>query len=55
MLFKIATLLIVVVAVLAMLGKLRLLLPKTGLLGRGKCPACGRHRIGTGPCPCGKA
>jgi hypothetical protein len=21
---------------------------------KGKCRACGRHRIGSGPCPCGK-
>jgi hypothetical protein len=23
-------------------------------IGRAKCPSCGRHRIGNGPCPCGK-
>ncbi|SDF30925.1 hypothetical protein [Limimaricola pyoseonensis] len=57
MLIKIATLFLVVMAVLAMFGRLRL--PKVrgprGLLGGGKtCPACGRPRIGRGPCDCGK-
>jgi hypothetical protein len=38
---------------LAIMGRLRRPGGKPG--ARGKCPACGRHRIGKGPCPCGKA
>ncbi|GAA0295993.1 hypothetical protein [Rhodovulum strictum] len=60
MLLKVVTLFLIAMAVLAMFGRLRL--PGKGdgrfALGRaktGKCPACGRHRIGSGPCPCGKA
>ncbi|EYD72060.1 hypothetical protein [Limimaricola hongkongensis] len=56
MLIKIVTLFLVGMIVLAMFGKLRL--PKgrgpKGLLGGGRCAACGRPRIGKGPCPCGK-
>ncbi|MDU8944027.1 hypothetical protein [Ovoidimarina sediminis] len=39
-------------AVLAIAGRFR----KRGTGGKvtGKCPACGRHRIGKGPCPCGR-
>lgn len=53
MLVKIVTLFLVFIAVLGMFGKLGLLLPKR--LSASKCPSCGRHRIGRGPCPCGKA
>ncbi|HDR29177.1 hypothetical protein [Rhodovulum sp.] len=59
MIVKIVTLFLIGMAVLAMFGRLRL--PGTGgrriafgRSGTGKCPACGRHRIGSGPCPCGK-
>ena len=59
MLIKIVTLFLVGMILLAMFGKLRL--PKgrgpkgpRGLIGRGRCAACGRPRIGKGPCPCGK-
>lgn len=53
MILKVVTLFLAAMAVLAMFGKLRLPggkgLRKTG---QAKCPKCGRHRIGKGPCPC---
>ena len=55
MMLKIVTLFLVFIAVLAMLGKLSLLLPKKMRRIAKKCPHCGRHRIGKGDCPCGKA
>jgi len=54
MLFKIVTLFLVFIAVLAMFGKLSLLLPKKLRQVSVKCPECGRHKIGKGPCTCGK-
>ena len=54
MILKIVTLFLVFIAVLGMFGKLRILLPKS-LASAKKCPSCGRFRIGSGPCPCGKA
>ncbi|WP_191090243.1 hypothetical protein [Histidinibacterium aquaticum] len=49
MIVKIVTLFLIGMAVLAMFGRLRM--PR---LGRPKkCAACGRPRIGSGPCPCG--
>ena len=51
MILKIVSLFLV--AVLAMFGKARLLLPKK-FRSAATCPDCGRHRIGKGPCPCGK-
>lgn len=53
MLLKIVSLFLVFIVVLGMFGKLSLLLPRK--LRAGKCPVCGRHRIGKGPCPCGEA
>ena len=50
MIVKIVTLFLVVMAVLAMFGRLRM--PKIGASKR--CKACGRPKIGKGPCPCGK-
>jgi len=50
-LFKIITLFLLGMAVLAMLGKLKL--PGQKRLASQKCPRCGRYRIGKGPCPCG--
>jgi len=50
---KAVTLFLVVVLVLAMLGRLSLLLPKG--LRPAKCESCGRHRIGKGACACGKS
>jgi len=54
MLVKIVTIFLVFMAVLAMFGKLRLLLPKKMRNIAKACPDCGRHKIGKGPCPCGK-
>ena len=60
MLVKVILLFLVAIMVLGMFGKLRLLKPWRGKpLGKGAstskhCPACGRPRIGSGPCPCGK-
>jgi len=47
--FKIVTLFLVFMGVLAMFGKLRL--PGRNRLSRGTCPDCGRHRFGK-PCDC---
>ena len=53
MILKIVSLFLVFMAVLAMFGRLRM--PRIGLSRpKGKCSACGRPRIGRGPCPCGK-
>jgi hypothetical protein len=49
---KIVSLFLIFMAVLAMFGKLRV--PGLTRLRSAKCPACGRYRIGKGPCPCGK-
>jgi len=47
---KIVTLFLIAMGVLAMFGKLRI--PR---IGQSKtCRHCGRPRIGSGPCPCGK-
>lgn len=51
-LFKIVTLFLVFMAVLAMFGKLHWIGGKR--LASAKCRNCGRYRIGKGPCPCGK-
>ena len=60
MLVKVAVLFLAVMLVIAwvgsLLGKLRLpgsRRPKSRL--EAFCPACGRPRIGSGRCPCGKA
>jgi hypothetical protein len=57
MLSKIVILFLIVMAVMAMFGKLRMpRLPGRGLSlpGRRDCPACGAPRVGRGACPCGK-
>ncbi len=54
-LVKIVTIFLVFIAILAMFGKLSLLLPKNMRQIAAKCPKCGRHRIGKGKCPCGEA
>ncbi|MFM1863807.1 MAG: hypothetical protein RLZ26_2329 [Pseudomonadota bacterium] len=50
---KIVTIFLVVIALLAIFGRLRM--PRLPGLGRvaTTCPSCGRHKIGRGPCPCG--
>lgn len=60
---KVVTFFLIGIIVLAMFGKLRLpgnLLGRRPRRGKGpqvldarKCPRCGRHVIGTGPCDCG--
>ncbi|MGR3435191.1 MAG: hypothetical protein ACU0CO_09940 [Shimia sp.] len=58
MIVKIVTLFLIGIAVMAMFGRLRM--PKLPgrpgrlRLSRARCRACGRPRIGTGPCPCGE-
>lgn len=52
MIFKIISLFLVGMAVLAMFGKLRF--PGQARLKAAKCPRCGRFKIGKGPCPCEK-
>ena len=52
MIFKIITLFLVFMAVLAMFGKFRF--PGQQRLANAKCRGCGRFRIGKGPCACGK-
>ncbi|WP_425043183.1 hypothetical protein [Primorskyibacter sp. S87] len=48
---KIVSLFLVVMAVLAMFGKLKV--PGSKRLASARCPRCGRFRIGKGPCACG--
>lgn len=50
MFFKIITLFLVFMAVLAFFGKLRF--PGQRRIESMKCPKCGRYRIGSGPCSC---
>lgn len=55
MIVKIVTLFLVVMAVLAMFGRIRV--PGQGIkrrLSSKTCASCGRFRIGKGPCPCGR-
>ena len=52
MIFKIVTLFLVFMGVLAMFGKLRF--PGQKRLASAKCPKCGRYKIGKGPCSCQK-
>jgi len=48
MLFKVITLFLVFMAVLAFIGRLRF----PNVARPQKCPKCGRYRIGSGPCSC---
>ncbi|WP_204362808.1 hypothetical protein [Litorivita pollutaquae] len=52
MIFKIVTLFLVGMGVLAMFGKARF--PGQKRLAAARCSKCGRYRIGKGPCGCGK-
>ena len=55
MMIKIMSLFLVVMAVLALFGRLRLpgRKPRQTLQRLGQpCPRCGRPKIGPGPCPC---
>lgn len=51
MLAKIIAIFLVVMAVLAIFGRLRF--PGQDKLASVKCPRCQRYRIGKGPCQCG--
>jgi hypothetical protein len=51
LIFKIVTLFLVFMGVLAMFGKITL--PGQKRLQSAKCRGCGRYRIGKGPCACG--
>lgn len=50
--FKVVSLFLAGMAILAMFGKLRY--PGQKQIQSAKCPKCGRFRIGKGPCPCQK-
>ena len=52
MISKIVLLFLAFIAILAMFGKLATAGRWLGVTK--KCRACGRHKIGKGPCPCGK-
>lgn len=52
MIVKIITLFLIAMAGLAMVGAFRVRRRKPPKLA-GKCPKCGRPRVGPGPCPCG--
>lgn len=52
MIFKIISLFLVGMGVLAIFGKFRF--PGQRRLAAAKCPHCGRFKIGKGPCPCEK-
>jgi hypothetical protein len=49
-LFKVVVLFLVVIAGLAMFGKLRL--PGQKHIDSKRCPSCGRFKIGRGKCAC---
>lgn len=51
-LIKVIALFLAGMAVLAMFGKIRF--PGQDRLAAAKCKACGRYRIGKGPCVCGR-
>ncbi|GGW29347.1 hypothetical protein GCM10011452_17370 [Gemmobacter lanyuensis] len=44
------TLFLIVMVVMAIFFRHRV---TDRLVGPGRCPKCGRHRIGKAPCPCG--
>jgi purine-cytosine permease-like protein len=51
MILKIVALFLVFIGVLGWFGKMHWIGGKT--LSQRKCNACGRYRIGKGPCACG--
>lgn len=62
MLVKIVILFLAIMAGIAMLSNLLFPGRLSSLMGRrkppaltGKCPSCGRPKIGKGRCPCGKS
>lgn len=52
MILKVMVLFLAFMALLAMFGRLRF--PGQKKLASLRCKACGRYRIGKGPCACGK-
>jgi hypothetical protein len=52
MLLKIVTAFLILMAVLALFGRLRFPGGPPRITGPRRCPDCGRHRIGRGPCDC---
>jgi hypothetical protein len=50
MIFKAVTLFLIVIAVLAMFGKVTV--PGQKRLQKARCANCGRFKIGKGPCAC---
>jgi len=53
MIFKIISLFLIGMAVLAIIGRVRF--PGQDRLAAAKCSGCGRYRIGKGPCKCRRA
>lgn len=55
MLVRVVLLFLVLMAALAMFGKLKLpsLKPPSKRLEARKCPKCGSYKVGKGPCNCG--
>ena len=57
MIIKVFTLFLIVMAALAMFGRLRIggrsKKPPPSRLSVARCPKCGKPRIGAGPCDCG--
>lgn len=53
MIVKIITLFLIAMAGLAMVGAFRIRTRRKPPKLAGKCPKCGRPRVGPGPCPCG--
>ncbi len=55
MLIRVILLFLVLMAALAMFGKLKLPGSRRppGRLDARKCPKCGTYRVGKGPCNCG--
>jgi len=49
---KVVTFFLIGMVILALMGRLRL--PKLPRARSAKCKACGRPRIGKGPCDCGR-
>ena len=52
MILKVIILFLVGVGILAMFGKLKF--PSQKRLAAARCKSCGRLKIGTGPCDCGR-
>lgn len=54
MLVKVVTLFLILMAAGGVYYKFRLRQRGDRLAKPRTCPRCGRHRIGSGPCPCGQ-